>query len=241
MRVGEDYLARQTGRVVAAAHAPRERLGERYHGTDRYLHIFGGALPDAELELAAYEIDDVLVEAVASDVRALGGDDTLERDDSDVGRAAADIEHHRTDRLRYRQFRADGARNRLFEDDCFARARVLCCVADRATLHIRHPRRHADDDPRAEEPDPAALCFINEIGQQLFGHLEVRYDAVGKRPHRADVRGRLAEHTLRLLPYCDDLVRLVVHRDDRGLVDDDALAAHVHECVRGSEIDRDVA
>ena len=34
--------------------------------------------------------------------------------------------------------------------------------------------------------------------------------------------------------------RLVADRDDRGLVEDDALAAHVDEGVGGAEVDREV-
>ena len=137
-----------------------------------------GSLADAEFEFAADEVDNIFIKTVAGDVRALRRDDALERDDSDVSRATTDIEHHRPDRLRHGQLRADGARDRLFENNCFARARVLRRVTDRAALHIGHASRHADNNPRPEESRAAGLCFVNKIGEQLLRHFEVRDDAV---------------------------------------------------------------
>src|SRR3989338_10168940 len=87
MRIGEGYFAGQASRIVAPAHAPRECFRERHYSSYRYLPLLGSALADAELELASHKINDVIVEAVAGNVRALGRDDALERDDGDVGRA----------------------------------------------------------------------------------------------------------------------------------------------------------
>ena len=61
-----------------------------------------------------------------------------------------------------------------------------------------------------------------------------------ERAHDADMRGRLAEHCLRLLPYRDDLVRFIIDRYHRGLVDNDASTAYIDKGVRGPEINRDI-
>ena len=61
--------------------------------------------------------------------------------------------------------------------------------------------------------------------------------------------GRTATHVPRVAPdhlpgllaHREDLPGAAVHRDDRGLVEDDALALPVDERVRGAEVDREIA
>src|SRR5262249_29735026 len=50
-----------------------------------------------------------------------------------------------------------------------------------------------------------------------------------------------AEHALRLEPDRMHVARRLVDRDDRRLAEDDAAAAHVHERVRGAEVNGHVA
>ena len=58
-----------------------------------------------------------------------------------------------------------------------------------------------------------------------------------KRTDGLDVAGRAAEHALRLGAHREEAAVARVHRDDRRLVEHDALAAHVDERVRGAEVD----
>ena len=62
------------------------------------------------------------------------------------------------------------------------------------------------------------------------------------RPMRGDVAGGAAEHALGLGADGGDLAHAisVAHRDDRRLVEDDALAADVDEGVGGAQVDRQV-
>jgi len=78
-----------------------------------------------------------------------------------------------------------------------------------------------------------------EVAKHLLGNVEVGDDAVLHRSHRDDAVGRPAQHPLRLETNTLDLLRLPVDRDDRRLVEDDALAFDVDKRIRCAEVDTD--
>jgi hypothetical protein len=240
-----DLLARQHDRLRQAGDhvAPADlRLDLFVHlvgGADLELDLLGRLLPDQQLVLALDVVDDRLVELVAADADRLGDDDPAERDDGDLGGAAADVDDHRAGRLPDRQPRADRGRHRLLDQVGLARARRQARLLDRALLDARDAGGHADDDPRVR---PAVLVhLLDEVTQHLLRHLEVRDHAVLQGTDRGDRAGRAAEHALGLDPDRVHLAAARVDRDDRGLRQHDAATAHVDERVGGSEVDRHVA
>src|SRR3972149_220430 len=100
--------------------------------------------------------------------------------------------------------------------------------ADRPLLDLGDTRGHADDDPRAHER-AAAVHVRDEVVQHLLGHVEVGDDTVLQRTDRDDVARGPAEHRLRLAAHGEHGGVRLVDRDDRRLVEHDALAPHVHE------------
>src|SRR6185437_14498950 len=74
----------------------------------------------------------------------------------------------------------------------------------------------------------------HRLGDDVVGD-----DAVLHRPDGLDVAGRPPDHLARLVADRDDPV-VVADRDDRRLLDDDALALHVHEDVGRAEVDADL-
>jgi hypothetical protein len=79
----------------------------------------------------------------------------------------------------------------------------------------------------------------DEVLDHLFGDIDVGDDAVAQRADRFDAVGGLAHHQLcvvadRLDPL-DSVQRF--DRDDRRLIEHDALAANVNNRVRGAEVD----
>ena len=84
-----------------------------------------------------------------------------------------------------------------------------------------------------------SMMSVEEVAQHLLGHVEVGDDAVLHRPNGDDAFRRAAEHALRLEADALDLLGLAIDRDDRRLVQDDALALHVDQRVRGAEVDTD--
>ena len=85
------------------------------------------------------------------------------------------------------------------------------------------------------------MHLADEILDHLLRHFEVGDDAVAKRADGDDRRGRAAEHALGLRAHGEELVGPRVDRDDRGLVEDDALTADVDDRVGGPEVDGHVA
>ena len=162
-----------------------------------------------------------------------------ERDDGDVGGAAADVHDHVAGGLGDRHAGADRCRHRLLDQVHFAGLRAVGAVLDRALLHLRDLARYADDNARAH-PDVPVVRLLDEVGQHLLGDLEVGDDAVLHRLDRDDIAGRAAQHVLRVLADRLDAAVHLVDGDNRGFVHDDALPARVHAGIGGAEIDRQV-
>ena len=92
---------------------------------------------------------------------------------------------------------------------------------------------------------PAVVHLADELLQHLLGDGEVGDDAVLHRADHGDLPWRLAKHVLGA--RADGLdrffgVRPAFHadRDDRRLVEDDALAALVNQRIGRAEVDREV-
>jgi hypothetical protein len=75
------------------------------------------------------------------------------------------------------------------------------------------------------------------IAQHLFRHVEVGNHAVLHGAYGEHAVRRATEHAFRFEPHALDLLGFAVERDDRRLVEDDALAFHVDERVGRPEID----
>ena len=204
-------------------------------GADLELDLLGRLLADQELVLALDVVDDRLVHLVAADAQRLRDDDAAERDDGDLGRAAADVDDHVAGRLGDGQPGADRGGHGLLDEVRLARAGREGRFLDGALLDAGHARGHAHDDARVREA--VLVHLLDEVAQHLLGHVEVGDDAVLERPDGRDVARRAAEHPLGLDADGVHLAVALVDRDDRRLGEDDAAAADVHECVRGAEVD----
>ena len=207
-----------------------------------HLDALGRLLADGQVVLALHVRDDRLVHLVAADAHALRVDDAGERDDGDLGRAAADVDDHVAARLGDGQARADGRRHGLLDQVDLARAGALGALLHRALLDLGDAEGHADDDARLHQRAPVVRAG-DEVAQHRLGDLEVGDDAVAQRADRLDVARRAAEHLLGLAADGEHLLaaaRVALHRDDRGLARDDALALDVDERVGRPEIDREI-
>ena len=231
----EDHGLRQAGEHVAAAHLRLQLVLQVPRGADLELDLLGGLLADEQLVVALDVVDDRLVHLVAADAQRLRDDDAAERDDRDLGRAAADVDDHVPGRLCDGETGADRGRHRLLDEIRLARARGERRLLDRALLDARDAGRHADDDARVREA--VLVHLLDEVAQHLLGHVEVGDDAVLQRTDRLDRPRRATEHPLRLDADGVHLAGALVDRDDRGLREHDPAPADVDERVRGAEVD----
>ena len=115
-----------------------------------------------------------------------------------------------------------------------------------SALDLRRAARHANDDARARAEELGIEHFLDELLQHLLGHREIGDDPVFHRTNGGDIARRAAEHLLRREPdFLDHALAVraafLPDRHDRGLVEHDALAAHVDERIGCSKIDREIA
>src|SRR6185503_16816815 len=98
---------------------------------------------------------------------------------------------------------------------------AIRAVFDGALFDLGDFGGHADDDPGTHPHVPVVRLF-DEVGQHLFGDLEIGDDAILHRFNRHDVAGRASEHFLGFAADGFDAAVDFVNRDNGGLVDHDA-------------------
>src|SRR5712691_5423512 len=163
--------ARQPGQQVAAAYIADEWLFHRHGGAGGDLDLLRGALADEKVVLAPEVGGDGVVDAVASDTDRVRDDHAGQRDDGDLGRAAADLADRVGARLVDGQARADGGSDGLVDQPGLARAGRDRGLRHRAALDRRDTGRDADHDLGLEDPLPA-LDLADEVMQHALGHHE---------------------------------------------------------------------
>ena len=110
-----------------------------------------------------------------------------------------------------------------------------------AALGRCRPGGDADQDARAAKSQHR-LGAGDELAQHLLGGDEIGDDAVAHRPQNFHRLRRLAVHRLGAQTDRQHLALAAphLHRHDRGFIDDDAAADHVHERVRRAEVNGDI-
>src|ERR687887_618795 len=91
--------------------------------------------------------------------------------------------------------------------------------------------------PIAAAMGSSMMYALDEVAEHLLGHVEVGDHAVLQRSDRLDVRRRAPDHPLGLVADREGRAGERVDRDDRRLVQDDAMPPNVDERVRGPEVD----
>jgi hypothetical protein len=184
-------------------------------------------------------VDDRFVHLVAADADRLPHDHSTERDDGDLGRAAADVDHHARHRVGDRQAGADRRCHRLLDQVDGAGAGDARGLVDRAPLDVGDPARDTEHDAR--ESEAGAARPRDEVAQHRLGHLEVGDHPVAQRPGGANRRRRAADHPPGLGADGVHLAGLLGDRHHGRLEEHDPAAADEDQRVRGAEIDRHVA
>ena len=208
-------------------------------GADLDLDLLGGALTDEQVVLALNESNDGLIEHITSHAHTAGSYDTAQRDDCDLRRAAADIHDHAAGGLADGQACTDGSSHGLFNDRHLTGTGLQGSLAHCAALHLGNTGGDADDHPGTGEHAIAAGLF-EEVLQHICGDVEISDDAVLQGTHRHDTAGGTADDSLCLATHAAHLVGLGVHRHDRGLTHDDALALHVDQSIGSTQINANV-
>ncbi len=224
---------------VAALDLHGQRLVQRIGGAELDLDLLGGALADEQVIFPLQVIHDGFVHLVAGHADGARIDDAGERNDGDVGGAAADVHDHVAAGLGDGQAGADGRNHGLFDEEDLAGLGAVSRILDGALFDLRDFRRHADDDARMHQ-HLAVVGFLDEVIQHLLGDFEVGDDAVLHGLNRHDIAGRAAQHLFGFFAHRFHFAGVFVDGYDRRLVDDNALIGSENEGVGGAEIDGQV-
>src|SRR5215207_5602863 len=221
--VGVDLdRARQTSDLVAAAHLHADILFHRHGAADGDLDLFRRPLADTQVVLALDVVGDRLVEAVAPDPQGASDDDPVERDDRDLGGAAADVDDHIARGIGHGHAGSDRRRQRLGDQKRLARTGGEGSVTHGTPLDAGHSGRNTDHDLRPHQRE-ATAALVDEVAQHLLGDDVVGDHPVAHGTHDLDRLTRLA--TKHIPGFQPDRFHFAVFggdRYDRRLVDDDA-------------------
>src|SRR6202020_1458418 len=202
-------------------------LIQRIGGPDIYLYLHRGPFPDEQVVLAFEVIHDGFVHLVAGHADGTRINDAGERNDGDIGSSPTDVNHHVAAGFSNGQTGADGSNHGLLHQEHFAGFGAVGGVFDCTLFHLGDLRRHADHDSRVHQHF-AVVRLLNEVIQHLFGNFEIGDHAIFHRLYGNDVAGSAAKHLLGLFADRFHFASVFVDRDDRGLIDNDALAPRVH-------------
>src|SRR5450631_970150 len=225
---------------VAALDLHGQRLVEHIRRANFDFDLFRRALADQQVVLALEVIHDGLVHLVPGHADGARIDDAGERNYRDIRGTAADVDDHVAGGLGDGQTRANGGHHRLLHQEDFAGLGAIGRILDRALFYLRNLGGHSDHDARMHQ-HLAVVRLLDKVIQHLFGDLEVGDNAVLHRLDGDDVARRTAQHLFRLFADRLYLTGVLVDRNDRGFVDNNALAPCVDEGVGRPQIDRKIA
>src|SRR5262249_6555819 len=194
------------------------------------LDLFGRALSDQQVVLAFQVIHDGFIHLITRHPDGTRIHDAREGNDGDIGRSAANIDHHVSTWFRNGKAGSNGCHHRLFYQVNLARLCAVSRVHDGALFYLGNFRRDTNHDARMHH-HLAVVRLLNEVVQHLLGDLEVGDYTVFHRLDGHDIAGRAAQHLFGFLADGFDFACVFVDGDDRWLVDDDALALGVDQRV----------
>ncbi len=90
------------------------------------------------------------------------------------------------------------------------------------------------------DPTAAVMHLADEIAQHRLGDFEIRDDAVLHGANGLDVAWRATQHPFRLFSYRQDMTGPRLDGHHARLSQNNAAITHIHQRVRGSQIDPNI-
>ena len=134
---------------------------------------------------------------------------------------------------------ADGGGHRLLDEAHLPHPRRGDGVHHGPLLHLGDAAGHADHHPGHKHP--AAADLLQVVADEQLRHGEVGDDPVVQRPGHGDPLRGAAQHIVGLGAHGDHLVGHVVHRQDGGLAEDDALPIQIDLEPGSPQIDGNIS
>ena len=200
--------------------------------------IFSGALTDEDVMALADILHHGLGEGVTGHLDGGGLHDAGQGDDSDVGGAAADVDHHVAVGLGDVNAGADGGSQRLLDQVHPAGTGLNAGVDDGTLFDLGDAGGHANDQTGLEQADGGHLA--DELTEHTLGHIVVGNDALTEGTDGHDIAGGTAQHLLGIGAHLQQLAGVLVQGDHGGLPQDDALILYKDQYAGGTKVDADV-
>ena len=222
---------------VTAVDLDVELVLERHGRTDLDLDVLGRPLADAHVVLLTDIGLYVFCKDVSGNVDTLAADDSSERDASDFGRTASDVDYHVAFRGFDVESGAERGGHRFVDHIHFAAAGVFGRIAHGPDLHVGRAGRDADHHfQRRTEQSSVALDHFDQTAQHDLRGVEIGDHAVFQRAYRLDILMGFAVHLARFFADRHRLAGMLVERHDRRLVHDDFPVAD-YDRVGRAEVD----
>src|SRR5699024_9127212 len=191
-------------------------------------------------------IDDGFIELVTANPHGALVHHAPKRDDGHFRCATANITHHGTAGIRYRQARADGGGHGFFDQIELAVSCHERRFANSPALDLGGAAGNTDNDARTGRKHAARMHHANELLEHLLGDREVRNDAVFHGARCLDVARYPPQHLLGLVTdRLDDLLATgaaIVPDGNHGrVVYHNAFAAYINERIGRAQINGHVA
>ena len=122
-------------RNIAALYFDFEHFGTREGRANLFFNVFSGRFADQHAKVAADVVDDRLIELIASNSQRAGIDHTPQRNQTDLSRAAANVNYQRTRGFIYWQAGTDSCGHWFFNEktSLAPAAKALSLIARRST------------------------------------------------------------------------------------------------------------
>ena len=195
-------------------------------------HQRSSSRPEADEQVVAeaHIADDGIGKGVPRDVQDVAGAHLAGRDHRDVGGGAADIRHHAAVVLADIHACAQGGRQGPFHQLGAAGARLEHAHDQLPLLDLVGRGGEGQDRPGPGEDvaaDDAGYKMVEHDGQ----HVEILDAALLQGTDHLDVAGLPPQHPVRLGANGDDVVRFMIHRQHRRLIEHDAPAPRVDQHI----------
>ena len=236
---GNIHLDGQAGQQAAALHLHRlVKISLLGAAGDILFQLLCGTLADGNAELVADMFQDLVIIVVARHTDTGGLDLAAQRQDSDIGGAAADINDHPAIGLGDVDAGTQCSGNGLIDQVDLTGTGGHHGLHHGITLNAGDGSGHADSHPGLDHV--GAVHLIHKPADQLPGHGVVADDTVLQRENGGNIVGGAAYHGQGLVAHLQHGVLAGIHCHHAGLVEHDPLPCLCNDNGRCAQIDADV-
>ena len=199
-----------------------------------------GHFADHQTVLTADIAGNGLVKGIAGHLQRGRNRNAVHTQHSDIGSTAADVHHHMTLCALDIQTRTQSGCQRFFDQVHTAGAGFDGSIDNTALFHFGDTAGNADDHTGLGRKHGSGGCGLEHSRKHPHRHFMVGNDAVTQRFHSHNIAGGTSQHIAGRRTYLQDLTGILVHRNHRGLTDNQTLAVGIDQNIGVTQVDAQV-